>query len=156
MRRASRWHQLKSANGISSRSHPRCVSKKISPGRLMHSSVTSDRARKGRMSFKVNSRDEAPSQRWTLSLVMGVEPIDRTEVQVARNENLDSIAVLFADRGWDVDCALEHLGHHIGRRRGVVDDRPTRAGLRGRLDSALNNRDQKRRTKPIQEETIDN
>src|SRR5258708_40196527 len=104
----------------------------------MHSSVTADRARKGRITFRVNSRDGAPSQRWALSVVMGVEPIDRTEVQIARNENLDSIAVLFPDRGWDVDRALEHLGHHIGRRRGVVDDRPTRAGLRGRLDSALN------------------
>src|SRR5258708_4829751 len=126
MRRASRWHQLKSANGISSRSHPRCVSKKISPGRLMHSSVTSDRARKGRITFRVNSRDEAPSQRSALSLVMGVEPIDRTEVQIARNENLDPIAVLFPHRGWDVDRAFQHLSHHIGGLRTTVHDRPAR------------------------------
>src|SRR5882672_5042932 len=123
MSRANRWHQPKSAKGISCRSHPRCVSKNISPGRLMHSSVTSDRARKGRINFRVNSRDEAPSQRWALSLVMGVEPVDRAEIQIARDEDLDSITVLLADCGWDVDGALEHLGHHIGGRRGVDDDR---------------------------------
>ena len=56
---ASRRHQSKSANGSARRSQPRRVSMNASPGRLMHSSVTSGSLRIGRSARKLSSSAEA-------------------------------------------------------------------------------------------------
>src|ERR1700721_2183583 len=107
---ASRRHQSKSANGASSRRQPARVSMKISRGRLMHSSVTSGSASRGRNARRVRSSAEsslpaagagagagAPEadarEKASTAGGGGAQLIHRPEINIARDQHLDAIAV---------------------------------------------------------------
>src|SRR6516225_3899894 len=165
---ARRRHQSKSANGSSSRCQPARVSIKISRGRLMHSSVTSGVESRGRKARSVrSSADSSPpadaepagSAREKPSAAGGgrTQLIHRPEIEVARHQHLDAIAIVLCD-GWrDVDRALEHLSHDILGSRGCVDDRaPGFIGsLHTRLYRAVDDGDQHRRTEALPEVAVD-
>ena len=87
----------------------------------------------------------------------GLELIDRSEIQIPRDQHLDAIALLLDHGRRDIDRALEYLGHHVLCRGWVDDDRP----LLLRLDCtaawmrAVDHRDQHCRAKALPEMTID-
>src|SRR5215469_4738053 len=121
---ARRLHQSKSANGSSSRRQPAAVSIKISRGRLMHSSVTSGVESRGRKARSVRSSadnslpaDDVPagSAREKPSKTGGgrMQLIHRPEIEIARDQHLDAVAVVLNDRWRDVDRAPQHFGHDI-------------------------------------------
>ena len=77
---ASRRHQSKSAKGNSRRSHPLAVSTNASPGRLMHSSVTSGSLKIGRSARRLSSSAEFEAD--STALASGV-----TDLHPARQAN---------------------------------------------------------------------
>src|SRR6267143_1017524 len=145
---ASRRHQSKSANGASSRRQPVRVSTKISRGRLMHSSVTSGSASRGRNARSVRSSAEsslpaagAPGsgarEKPSTAGGGGTQFIHRPEIDIARDQHLDAVAVVLDDSRRYVEGVLEHLGEDLrGSRRRVDDGGAARAA--GRLDPRLN------------------
>src|SRR6266436_6044428 len=146
---ASRRHQSKSANGTSSRRQPARVSMKISRGRLMHSSVTSGSASRGRNARRVRSSAEsslpaagagAPEagarEKPSTASGGGAQFIHRPEINIARDQHLDAIAVALDDSRGYVEGVLEYLGEDLLGSRGRIDDRAA-AGAVGRLYSRL-------------------
>src|SRR5215469_13365360 len=130
---ARRLHQSKSANGSSSRRQPAGVSIKISRGRFMHSSVTPGVESRGRKARSVRSSadsslpaDDAPAggAREKLSAVGGggTQLIHRPEIEIARHQYLDAIAIVLDDRWRNVGSALQHFGHNILGSGGRIDD----------------------------------
>src|ERR1700724_2426838 len=130
---ASRWHQSKSANGTSSRRQPVRVSMKISRGRLMHSSVTSGSASRGRNARRVRSSAEsslpaagagagAPEadarEKASTAGGGGAQLIHRPEINIARDQHLDAIAVALDDSRGYVEGVLEYLGEDLLGSRG--------------------------------------
>src|SRR6185312_14985076 len=104
---ASLRHQSKSARGNGSQRQPERVSMKSSFGRLMYTSVTPGSPSQGRSGRRVSSRLEASS---------AAQLIHRPEIDVARDQYLDSIPLALSYRGRDVERALEDLGEHfLGR-----------------------------------------
>src|SRR6266446_1404521 len=123
---ASRRHQSKSANGMSSRRQPARVSMKISRGRLMHSSVTSGSASRGRNARRVRSSAEsslpaagagAPEagarEKTSTAGGGGTQFIHRPEINIARDQHLDTIAVALDDGRGYVEGVLEYLGEDL-------------------------------------------
>src|SRR5262249_41570252 len=115
-------HQSKSANGSSSRRQPAAVSIKNSRGPVMHSPVTSGVQSRGGEARSVRSSadsslpaDDVPgsSTREKTSAAGGgsTQLIHRPEVEIARHQHLDALAITFNYRGRDVHRALQHFGH---------------------------------------------
>src|SRR5579859_225415 len=94
---------------------------KASPGRLIQSSVTSGFARSGLKDRSVSCRADASTALFVAG-GDGTEFIDGPEIQIAGDQHLNSIAVLFHYRGRNIDRAFEYLGHDPGRGGGVHDD----------------------------------
>src|SRR6516162_9474549 len=143
---ARRRHQSKSANGSSSRRQPAGVSIKISRGRLMHSSVTSGMESRGRKARSVRSSadsslpaDDVPagSAREKPSVAGGgrAQLIHRPEIEIARHQDLDTIAIVLDDCWRDADRAPEHLCHDVLGSGWRIDDGA--AGVIGGLDTCL-------------------
>ena len=84
----------------------------------MHSSMTSSR-RYGRNARTVNASDDA-SPTELAACGAGLEFIDGPEVQIARDEHLYSVALMFHDGGRDVDRAFQYIGHDILGREGLT------------------------------------
>src|SRR5215472_14031339 len=121
----------------------------------MQSSVTSLRARSGRSARRFSSSADALAT-GEGSGCSGFELIDGPEVEIPRDEDLDAIPLVLGDRGWDVDGALQHLGEHVLRARGVIDHGAARAaGGHGRLHRAVDHRDEERRTETLEEVSVD-
>src|SRR6516165_12301410 len=165
---ARRRHQSKSANGRSSRRQPAGVSMKISRGRLMHSSVTSGMASRGRKARNVRSSADsslpaaevpAGSAREKPSVAGGgrTQLIHRPEIEIARHQHLDTIAIVLDDCWRDVDRAPEHLRHDVLRSGWRIDD--SAAGVIGGLDTRLHrsvdNGDEHGRTEALPEMALD-
>jgi len=112
-----RRHQSKSANRSGSQCQPECVSTNASPGRLMHTSVMFGLPRRGRSARRLRSSADAS----TGAALVSVQLINRPEVEVARNEYLDSIPLVLDERRRDVDRAFQDLGHDIHCRGWTVD-----------------------------------
>src|SRR5256884_2156436 len=126
---ASRRHQSKSANGASSRRHPECVSMKISRGRLIHSSVTSGSASRGRRARSVRSSAESSPPAGAVAAgapigarekpsaagVAGVQLIHRPEIDIARHQHLDALAVALDDRSEEHTSELQSRLHLVCR-----------------------------------------
>src|SRR6266853_2077951 len=138
---ASRRHQSKSANGTSSRRQPARVSMKISRGRLMHSSVTSGSASRGRNARRVRSSAEsslpaagagAPEagarEKPSTAGGGGAQFIHRPEINIARDQHLDAIAVALDDSRGYVEGVLEYLGEDLLGSGGRIDHRRRRSG----------------------------
>src|SRR5271170_1047251 len=108
-------HQLKSANGSATRSQPLARSIKPSPGRLMQSSWRAGSSSQGRKVLSVKrSADRSSilplrSLRRDGATSTSLSDIHRTEVNVPRHNNLNSVAIALDDGGWDADCASEHF-----------------------------------------------
>ena len=77
--------------------------------------------------------------------------IDAPEIEIARDQHLDAIAVLLDDGRRNVDRALQHLRHDRLRARRIHDDRAAvvRRGLHRRLHGAVDHRDQNRRAEAL-------
>src|ERR1700733_5328238 len=103
----------------------------------MHSSITSSR-RYGRKARSVNASADASAAALAAG-GEGLEFIDRPEIQIARDQHLDPIALLLQDSRRDVDRAFQYFGHDILRRGRVDDDRAAvaAAGLNGCLDGTV-------------------
>ena len=97
---------------------PARVSRKASPGRLMQSSVTSGSSRAAaaaraassssaeRRALRPHSRRHRGSR---VSVCAPAKLIDGPEIQIARDEHLDAIALGLGDGRRDVDGALQDL-----------------------------------------------
>src|SRR5688572_20183484 len=151
---ASRLHQSKSAKGSGSQRQPQRVSTKLSPGRLMHTSVTSGLPRIGRNARSVSSSADISAAvltaagNWT-------QLIHRSEIKIACRQHLDTIAVFLHDGRRNVDGALEHLGHDVAGPRWTVDHRSIAVvGLRRPLHRAVDHRDEDRRAEALPEMTV--
>ncbi len=123
---ANRLHHSKSANGNGSRRHPLARLEKASSGRLMQSSMTSEFDSSGRSARSVNASADASSAALS-GRSDGSQLIDRSEVQIPRDQHLDPVAVLLDHRRRNIDGALEHFGHHVLRCRWIDDDRAVAA-----------------------------
>src|SRR5205823_13125669 len=96
---------------------------KASAGRLMHSSVTSGLARSGRSARNVRSSADESLDAYRGSRPTGArgpglagdgaELINRPEIDVARDQNLDPVAVMLDDGGRDVDGAFQDFGQDL-------------------------------------------
>src|SRR5665213_599669 len=165
-------HQSKLRSGSSSRRQPELVSMKASPGRFTHSSVTSGSSRKRCIARSVSASAEfcghaalrtgrtacSAARKPALSLAAGMPKLIHTgEIDIARDQNLNAIAVVLANRGRNAQGVLEDFGRDILRRRRVVDHRagaPVRR-LHGRLHSRVDGADEQCRTKALPEMTLD-
>src|SRR5215831_1461397 len=165
---ARRLHQSKSANGSSSRRQPAAVSIKISRGRLMHSSVTSGVQSRGRKARSVRSStdsslpaDAVPggSTREKPSTAGGghMQLIHRPEIEIARDQHLDAIAITLDDRGRDIHGALQHFSHDVLGRGRRVDDRAAGVirSLYARLDRSVDYGDEHGGAEPLPEVALD-
>src|ERR1700722_12703510 len=112
---ANRVHHSKSANGSGSLRQPSRVSRNACSGRLMQSSVTSAFASSGRRARRLRLSAETSSP--ALTIGGGLQFIDRSEIQIARDQHLDTVALLFDHRRRNIDGSLEDFGHHTLRRR---------------------------------------
>src|ERR1022692_866107 len=156
---ANRTHQSKLISGMTSRRQPVVVSMNASPGRFTHSSVTFGSSRKRCIVRSVKPSAEcsgfaaASAASGALSTALApalllaagtAELINASEIDIARDQDLDAITVILAHRGYNAQRALEHLGRDILRCRGVVDDRSTAPirRLYGRLHSAVDGGDE--------------
>src|SRR5262245_32957526 len=119
----------------------------------MQSSVTSERVKSGRSARKLSSSADAEA---ALSGRSGLELIDGPEVQVARDEDLNTITLILGDGRRDIDRALQHLLHDALPAGGIDDDRPAVAGTRldPGLHRAIDHRNQERGTKALKEMSI--
>ncbi len=119
---AKRLHQSKSANGSDSRRQPARVSMNASmrpiDAQLHHVGI-----RAGTAAARAASARAPMPRRPRLAVGGdGSQFIDRPEIQIARHQHLNAVALLLHHRRRNVDGALQHLGHDILRRRRVDDD----------------------------------
>src|SRR5665213_361643 len=117
----------------------------------MQSSVTSERVRSGRSARRLRSSAEAVA-RQVLSVLCGLEFIDGPEVEIAGDEDLDAIALVLGHGRRDVDGTLQDFRQYVLRTRRVVDHRsPGTVRRHRRLQGAIDDGDQDRRTKALEE-----
>jgi hypothetical protein len=110
----SRRHQSKPANPTGTLCQPLVDSMNASPGRLMHSSVTSSAARSGSRSRNVRASADRSSGAIPTSLPMGglriAQLIDLTEIKITRNQDLNTVALVLGDGRRNTDRAFERFG----------------------------------------------
>src|ERR1700723_1427842 len=151
---ANRVHHSKSANGSGSLRQPARVSRNACSGRLMQSSITSAFASSGRRARRLRLSAETSSP--ALTVGGGLQLIDRSEIQIARDQHLDTVALLFDHRRRNIDGSFEHFGHHALRRRWIDDDRAVAApgGLHRTLYRAIDHRNQHGRAETLPEMSV--
>src|SRR2546429_9782147 len=100
----------------------------------MHSSVTSGSASRGRSARSVRSSAESSPpagavaagapigarEKASAAGVGSMQLIYRPEIDVARHQHLDALAVALDDGGRDAERVLEHLGEHLLAPRGRI------------------------------------
>src|SRR5271168_5330721 len=125
-----------------------------SPGRLMQSSVTSELPSRGRSARSVRlSADESTV---VLGGEGGAKLIYRSEIQVAGDQYLNSIALMLDHRRRNVNGAFQHFRHHILGRGGVDDHRTTiTAAGNGGLNGPVDHRNQDGGAKALPKVVVD-
>src|SRR5882762_4408357 len=121
----------------------------------MHSSITSS-PRNGRKARSVRASADA-SAPVSMAGNGGLEFIDGPEIQIACDQHLDPIALMFHDRRRNVDGAFQYFRHDILGRGWIDDQRAAAAAARlhGGLNGAVDHRYQHRGAEALPEMTVD-